>query len=110
MVIDYEKVVPTMEDLKSMETSPTSAMDKRMDEMREMIANLMKSQGTAPSASTPLEDPFLEKKPEEEGEGEHRDESPKKPASTKGKDGKEEYHEVPPGDGTHPTHQFLTLI
>ena len=38
MAIEDEKVAATMEDIRNMETSLTSSMDKLMDEMREMIA------------------------------------------------------------------------
>ena len=37
MAIEGEEVVATMKDIKELETSLTSAMNARMDEMREMI-------------------------------------------------------------------------
>ena len=65
MAIEGEDVAATMKDIKNIETSLTSAMDKRMDEMREMIVNLMKMQATTPSDSTPSEDLSSGKKSEE---------------------------------------------
>ena len=109
MVIEGEEVAATMKDIKEMETSLTSAMDKRMDEMCGMITNLMKTQVTAPSTSATPEDLSSGKKPEENeedgGESENKDtkdQSSKKPPHSNGIDGKEGYHEVPPGSWYSP--------
>ena len=47
-----EEVVATMKDLKKMETSLKSIVDKRMDELRELIAKLASAQASTPSASS----------------------------------------------------------
>ena len=51
-----EKVAATMEDIKNVEASLTFAMDKHIDEMREIFTKFMQAQNTAPSASTSPED------------------------------------------------------
>ena len=61
-----DEMPATMNDIKEM----TSSMDKRMDEMHEMIASLINAQAAIPSASSPTEDHLLGKKPvdnEEDG-------------------------------------------
>ena len=55
-----EEVAATMKDLKEMETSLTSIVDKRMDELREMIAKLASMQASTPSASSAPGDNSLE--------------------------------------------------
>ena len=47
-----EDVAATMKDLKEVQTSLTSLVDKRMDELRELIAQLASAQAAAPSASS----------------------------------------------------------
>ena len=95
MAIEDEVAAPTMDDLKKMETSLTSSMEKQMNELRDMIAQLMKAKDTAPPST--LGSPSPEDKEDKEGDGESQTESPppKWPAPKKGKDGKEEFHEVP---------------
>ena len=56
-----EEVAATMKDIKELETSLTSVMDKHMDELREMIAKLMSTQASTPSASSAPGDNSSEK-------------------------------------------------
>ena len=66
-----EDVVATMKDLKEMQTSLTSIVDKRMDELRELIAQLASAQASTPSASSAPSDNSSEKvNVEDEGVGE----------------------------------------
>ena len=110
MAAEGEEVAATMNDIKEM----TSSMDKRMDEMREMIASLINVQAAAPSASSPTEDPLTGNKPvdnEEDGgesASQEKDNLPKKPPSSESKNGKEEFHAVP--QATLPTHLSPILI
>ena len=106
MAIEGKEVAATMKDIKELETSLTSAMNARMDEMREMIADLIKAQTTTPSASpTPEESPSgkkPEEKGEEEGESGTKDDPPKKNATPQGKGEKEDYHQAPLGSWYSP--------
>ena len=61
MANEGEDEPATMKDIKEIETYLTSAMDKRMDEMREMIAKLMSMQASTPSASSAPVDTSSEK-------------------------------------------------
>ena len=100
-----ENVAATMKDLKEMQTSLTSLVDKRMDELRELIAQIASAQATTPPASSAPTDNSSEHineeddgadGGEEEGkEGGEKDKTklPKKPPSS---NEKEEYHAVPP--------------
>ena len=60
---DDDEVPATIKDIKEIEKSMISTMEKRMDEMRDMIANLINAQAAAPSASSPTEDSLAGKKP-----------------------------------------------
>ena len=105
-----EEVAATMKDLKEMQTSLTSIVDKRMDELRELIAQLASTQASTLSASNAPSDHSLEKVNVEEdgvdeGEGEGKESGdkdkdknkiPKKPPPSNGKGEKEDYHAVPP--------------
>ena len=91
-----------------MQTSLTSIVDKRMDELRELIAQLASAQASTPSASSAPSDNSSEKvNVEDEGvdEGERegkesgdkdKNKIPKKPSSSNGKGEKEDYHAIPP--------------
>ena len=106
MLDEGEEVAATMKDLREVETSLTSLMDKRMDELRDLIAKLASAQASTPSASSSpvdnsTENAAKEDEEVEEGEGdgkgsEAKNELPKKASPSKGKDGKEDYHTVPP--------------
>ena len=101
-----EEVAATMKDLKEMQTSLTSNMDKRMDELRELIAKLPSAQASIPSASSvpggnssgkpPPDNKGAEGENEPNKEGEGQKEKDKASSSSQGKEGKEEYHTVPP--------------
>ena len=105
-----EDVAATMKDLKELQDSLTSTVDKRMDELREMIAQLASAQAAAPSACSAPRNNSSENvnvEDEEVGEGEREGEGggdkekdkgkiPKKAPSSNGKGDKEEYHAVPP--------------
>ena len=101
-----EEVAATMKDLREVETSLTSLVDKSMDELRDLIAKLASVQASAPSASSALvdnssENVAKENEEVEEGEGEgkggeSKNKLPKKDSPSKGKGGKEDYHTVPP--------------
>src|SRR5664279_3009220 len=82
----------TMDDLKKMETSLNSSIETRMNELREMIAQLMKAKDTTPSSPIIPESSSSDNKKDKEGGGEHKSETP---PPKNDKDGKEEYHEVP---------------
>ena len=47
-----EEVAATMKDLREVETSLTSLVDKRMDELRDLIEKLASVQASTPSASS----------------------------------------------------------
>ena len=47
-----EEVAATIKDLKEMRTSLSSIVDKRMDELRELITQLASAQAAAPSSSS----------------------------------------------------------
>ena len=100
MANEGEDEPATMKDFKEIETSLTSAMDKRMDEMRDMIAKLMSTQASTLSASSALVDTSSEKiNSEDDGveNGEANKDDPHKNASpAKEKGGKGDYHAVPP--------------
>ena len=49
---DGDEAGATMKDLKDLEASLTSIVDKRMDELRDMIAKLASAQASTPSASS----------------------------------------------------------
>ena len=89
-------VAATMKDLKEMEISLTSVVDKRMDELRDMIAKLASAQASNPSASSVPGGISPEKPPSDQevvvGENE----------TIKEKSGKEEYHTVPPNYSPDP--------
>ena len=103
-----EEVAATMKDLKKLQASLTSTVDKRMDELRELIAQIASAQASAPSASSAPNDNSSEKVNVEddgvgEGEGEGKESGdkdknkiPKKPPPSNGKGEKEDYHAVPP--------------
>jgi hypothetical protein len=103
---DDDGVAATMKDLKEMETSLNSNMDKRMDELHNLIAKLASAQASNPSASSvpgghssekpPLDHEGAEGENEPNKEGEGQKEKDKASSSSQGKDGKEEYHTVPP--------------
>ena len=85
-----------MKDLKELQTSLTSSMDTRMDELRELIAKLVSVQATNPSTSSVPGGISPEKPPSDQevvvGENE----------TIKEKSGKEEYHTVPPNYSPDP--------
>ena len=73
-----EEVAATMKDLREVETSLISLVDKRMYELRDLIAKLASVQASTPSASSaPVdnssENVGKEDKEVEEGEGEERE-------------------------------------
>ena len=75
---EEEEVAATMKDLKEMEASLTSVVDKRMDELRELIAQLASAQASTLSASSAPNDNSSEKVNVEnvevdEGEGEGKE-------------------------------------
>ena len=108
MAEEGEGVAATMKDLKALETSLTSKMDKRMDELRELVAKLASVQACTPSTSSipgdnssdeiPLENEEAEggKGKDKEGEGTNENDLPKKPTSSNGKGEKGGYHVVSP--------------
>ena len=52
MADEGDGVAATMKDLKALETTLTSNMDKRMDELRELLAKLASVQAATPSGSS----------------------------------------------------------
>ena len=105
-----EEVAATMKDLKEMQTSLTSIMDKRMDELRELIAQLGSARAAASGASSAPHDNSSENINVEndeadggetgtKGDGDQENEKakiPKKSSSSDGKGKEEGYHAVPP--------------
>ena len=66
-----EEVAATMKDLREVETSLTSLVDKRMDELRDLITKLASVQASTPSTSSAPSDNSSEKvNVEDEGVGE----------------------------------------
>ena len=98
MAAEGEDVPTTMKDIKEIEKSLTSSMEKRMDEMRELFTKFREAQTATPSASTSPEDVSLEEIPSEESEGEGKEseskdaknDPPNKTSPSKGKGEKED--------------------
>ena len=107
MADEGEVVAATMKDLKALETTLTSNMDKRMDELRELITKLASVQAATPSSSSitvensseenPLENKEADgdKGKDKEGEANVND-LPKKPTLFDGKGDKGGYNAAPP--------------
>ena len=110
----------TMEELKDFKESLTSFVASEMRELREIIAQLMQAQKSAPPPA--LEDPnaadaaakeaadaMAKAASEAEAKAaEDKRDGDKTSTSNFNTDGKPDQKEVP--IGTHPTHLFLTLI
>ena len=107
-----EDAQATMKDLKEMQASLTSLVDSRMDELRELIAQLASAKAS-PSASSPhggnssQEHVNVENEDEDGGdegnsEGDKKNHTPKEQPSSQGKSSKEEFHAVPPSYSPDP--------
>ena len=110
MVGEGDDVAATMKDLKELKGSLTSLVDTRMDELRELIAQLGSARAAAPPASSsPHEDSSENVNGEDDegddgetgtkGDGDKENEKakiPKKSSSSDGKGKEEGYHAVPP--------------
>ena len=86
----------SMDDLKKLETSLTSSMETQMNELREMMAQILKASKVL--VSPPPEDSasaVRDKASAKSGEEKAGDEEANKGSLSKKGSGKEEYHEVP---------------
>ena len=107
-----EDAQATMKDLKELQTSLTSLMDSRMEELRELITKLGSAKAS-PSASSPhggnssSEHVNVENEDEDGGEeghleGDKNNHTPKEKPSSQGNGSKEEFHAVPPSYSSDP--------
>ena len=105
-----DDVATTMKDLNELKGSLTSLVDTRMDELRELIAQLGSAQATTPPASSAHNDNSSENVNVEDeeadngetgtkGDDDKANEIPKPPKNSSSSDGKGkegDYHAVPP--------------